>query len=335
MGGGASGTQRTVSEPWAGQKPYIEDVFNKAQTQYNYGDVNPYQGDTTADMSGYTQAMVNNMANYGQSAPGYMQYAQGQLWNTARGDSLNNYRQYNPELTNTASGAYLNAGNPYLQNAIGSATRPLTENFNENVMPSIDARFALGGRYGSPGAHGHAANEAAKNYMNQVGDIASGMSYQNYGDERSRQEAASGQLAGLYGQERANQMQAIGMAPSLQASDVQRMGLVGQAGAISEGYQQADLDAARNLYYEWRDAPWEELSRYNNIISGAGSGGWSNTATSGGRGGSAAMGAAGGALSGAASGAMIGSMFGPGYGTAIGAGVGALAGGAGGYYGSR
>lgn len=326
MGGSSGGTSKQISEPWASQKPYLEDIYASAGHLRNVTSAAPWTGASTVGPSAQTQQALNAAYSYGMTPSQLMSNSQGAAGVIAGGGLVNNFRAYHPELTKTASGAYLDAGNPYLQGAIGSATRPLVDNFQQSIMPAIAGQFALGGRYGSPGAHGAAVDKAAGGLMRQIGDIGASMSYQNYGDERSRQEAAAGQLAGLYGQERGMQMQAIGMAPGMQQADMQRLGLLGSVGQQYDTYSQNALNDAMRIYYEQRDAPWEQLSRYNAMITGAGTPGYTTTST-GGAGSNPAMGALGGALSGAGVGATVG---GP-WGALIGAGVGA----AGGYAASR
>lgn len=324
--GGSSGAQKTTSEPWSGQKDYLSDIYAEADKLGKWSSVGPYQGDTIANLSSYTQQAIPAMANYGASPTAYMQSAQANLGGVLNSDYLNTYRGFNPELAKTASGAYLDAGNPYMQNAMAAAAEPMKKAFNETVMPALDARFAMAGRYGSPGAHAAAANRAANDMMTQLNTQSTNMAYQGYDAERARQEAASGQLANIYNQERSNQMQAIGMTPGQQQADIQRLGLLGQAGQTEEGYWQRELDDQARRYQETRDEPWERLARWNSMITGAGTPGYTTTSTGGG-GGNAGMGALGGAMAGAGTGAAVG---GP-WGALIGAGVGA----AGGYAASR
>jgi hypothetical protein len=75
----------------------------------------------------------------------------------------------------TVGGDFLSAGNPYFQG--------MMTNLGNAMRPSIDSAFAGAGRGGS-GAH---ANAFASALADQGGRLA----YQNYGDERARQIAAS------------------------------------------------------------------------------------------------------------------------------------------------
>jgi len=82
----------------------------------------------------------------------------------------------NADLINyTAGGGFLNSGNPYFQGMVDQVGRA--------IRPNIDSVFAGNGRLGS-GAHANA-------YASALADQAGRMAYQNYGDERGRQIAAS------------------------------------------------------------------------------------------------------------------------------------------------
>lgn len=48
MGGGGSQTQTTQSEPWAGQQPYLRDIFRNAQSLYRQGPQEFWPGQTVA-----------------------------------------------------------------------------------------------------------------------------------------------------------------------------------------------------------------------------------------------------------------------------------------------
>ena len=75
----------------------------------------------------------------------------------------------------TVNGEFLSSGNPYFQGMVGQ--------IGQAIRPSIDSAFAGAGRLGS-GAHANA-------YASALADQAGKLAYQNYGDERGRQIAAS------------------------------------------------------------------------------------------------------------------------------------------------
>jgi len=86
--------------------------------------------------------------------------------------------------------------NPYLQTAMGSAIRPLTQNYQENVLSGITDQAAGAGQMGSS-RQGIAEGIAARGYMDQVGDITGRMASQNYSDAMQRMQSAIGQSQGV------------------------------------------------------------------------------------------------------------------------------------------
>jgi len=78
--------------------------------------------------------------------------------------------------------------NPYLQGAIKSAIRPLTQNYQENVLGGITDEFAAAGQHGGS-RQGIAEGIAGREYLQQVGDIGTEMAYGDYtgGQERMLQ----------------------------------------------------------------------------------------------------------------------------------------------------
>lgn len=288
MGGkSGGGTQTTSSEPWSGQKYFLRTAYKEAKNAYDQSKRDDYNlpFSTVTPLSYQTAAGRDALYDigHGKDASGAIQNQVA----SGYGDVL--------------SGKYLSAGNPYF----AAATAPVTQNFKENVLPEVNATFALGGRYGSPGAHAKAMSNATQDYMNTIGQ----MSYQNYGAER------------------ANMMNALPQATdTLQRASLARAQSTLGAGSISDAYEQAKLNELANRYYTQWAGPWENLSKYSSIVQGYGYPGGYTQQSAASPGGSPVAGALGGAMAGAAAGAPFGGW---------GAIPGAIIGGLGGYYGSR
>jgi len=75
--------------------------------------------------------------------------------------------------------------NPYLQQAQAAAIRPLTQNFQENVLGGITDEFAAAGQHGSS-RQGIAEGIAGREYLQQVADVGSNMAYQDYSAGQDR-----------------------------------------------------------------------------------------------------------------------------------------------------
>jgi len=171
IGGGqtqSSQSSRSNQDIWGEQSPYLKNLYGSAQSMFD----NPNQ----------------------DLAAGY--------------DMQRQYAQ-SPELQKTIGGAQgalafnldpRNAGNnPYLQKAMQSAIRPLTQNYQENVLSGITDQAVQSGQSGSS-RQGIAEGIAGRGYLDRVGDITSQMAYQDYGagmDRMGRAIDQSGAVANL------------------------------------------------------------------------------------------------------------------------------------------
>lgn len=255
----------TKTEPWGAVKEYLKGGYRDAQSIYNQGAPGYYPGQTVAPMSGFTKGSLDSMAQRGADGSPLINAAQGQL-------------------TNTLNGSYLEQGNPHLQNAIGAATRPVMQAYNDQIMPGLDSNFSSAGRYGS-GAHAMASADAGGQMMDQVGDISSQMTYQNYGDERQRQ------------------IQGMLFAPELAAQDYKDIGMLGQAGAGYDRHNQNVINADVQKYNYDQNSDWNFLSDYMGMLNGAPGG--STTVTQPQQGANPFTGALGGAMTGASIGSAM------------------------------
>lgn len=93
----------------------------------------------------------------------------GQQWGVSQAGANSNL------IARTVGGEFLDAGNPHFQGMLAQ--------IGQGIRPVIDSAFAANGRLGS-GAHANA-------FASAMGDVAGKLAYQNYGDERARQIAAS------------------------------------------------------------------------------------------------------------------------------------------------
>jgi hypothetical protein len=143
----------------------------------------------------------------------------------------------------TAMGGFLQ-GSPYQQQMIQAATRPLVQQFSEQVIPGISSQFSAAGRYGS-GAMQRAQGQATESFGRALGDVTSGIVGQDYARERAFQEAAIGQLAGLSQQDLANRLAGAGaLESSMRAGIGQQAGLFGQGAGIQQQNLATQLAAA-------------------------------------------------------------------------------------------
>lgn len=172
---------------------------------------------------------------YGRGQELLGQPAQSQLQQQA-GEQALQYGSGQP-LQNIIGGAQKALGmsldpsqrNPYLQKAMQTAINPLTQAYQENVLGGITDEAVQAGQTGSS-RQGIAEGIAGREYLQKVGDITSGMAYQDYGAGMDRMGRAIGQAGAV-----AN----LGMMPST---------IAGRVG----GAQQA--------------APWQQLQRQKGLL---------------------------------------------------------------------
>ena len=155
--------------------------------------------------------------------------------------------------------------NPYQQQYVDAAIRPLTQAYTEQALPAIrgGARMAGGSDYGST-RQGVAEGIMGRGYLDAVGDVTSRIN------------------TDLYGRNINAVQRAMGMSPMF----AQMMGVPGQmygsAGSVLQGQEQAEIGGEMDRYGYNRDIPWDENMAFMNMLQG-GSGG--TTTTSGGSGG--------------------------------------------------
>jgi hypothetical protein len=204
-----TGTQTATQSIDPMLKPYVEFGLQEARRLYeNPTPYAPFQtyvspsDTTTSALSGIQQRATSGNPLLGQ--------AQSQIGKTISGDYL--------------------SGNPFFQGAFQAATRPLEQQFGQNIM-DIRSKLSSAGRYGS-GAQSALEGRAAEGLATGMSDIAGKLAYQNYADERTRQQAAT--MA----------------APEMAMADYSDLTKLLGAGQLGEQYEQARIadELARYQY---------------------------------------------------------------------------------------
>lgn len=158
-------------------------------------------------------------------------------------------------LGQTASGAFL-GGSPYRQQMIESATRPLTQKFQTEVLPGIASGFSKAGRYGS-GAMGQAIGQASEQFGRAVGDVASNLTYADYARERQAQQQAQMGQAALA--QAAPSFFQMGFLPSQSLA---------QVGAAREAISAQPLQEQIRRYEYAQQIPYQQLQGYLSSVYG-------------------------------------------------------------------
>jgi len=256
-------------------------------------------------------------------------------------------------LRRTASGEFLNA-NPFQAQMMQAATRPLEQQFSQQVLPGISSLYSKSGRLGS-GAMERALGTATEGFGRALGDVTSNLAGSQFQAERGLQQQAAGTLGAQQQAALATQLQAAGGVGTSQFQELQRQ--LSASAAAPQIYAQqflpsqqlAQVGGAREsiaaqplqeqmarFAYEQR-LPYEQLSGYLSSVYGSPLGSFGTPApqpqftnsTIG-----ALGGALGGGIGGYALGSMLPSSFLGGYGGAAGGVIGGLLGGGlgGGYF---
>lgn len=243
-GGGGRGqtqTSQTGIDPML--KPYISYGLNEAQNLYRSQTPQYYQGQMYVSPSQATQGAIQANTNRAMAGNPLLPAAQQQQ-------------------QDVISGSYLNS-NPYFNQALGSAAQGATQAYNDAIRQA-QGGASMAGRYGS-NVSADLQNRAATTLSNTLANKYGELAYQNYNQERARQEAA-----------------AMG-APQLAAADYYDINQLLKSGQAQEGYQQKALEADINKFNFEQNLPYSKLSTYLGSVYGAPQGSVTQSTTSGGK----------------------------------------------------
>ena len=123
-------------------------------------------------------------------------------------------------LRQTAAGGFLNA-NPYQQQMIQAATRPLEQQFSQSVLPGIASLYSKSGRLGS-GSMERALGTATEGFGRALGDVTSNIAGTQFQAERGLQQQAAGALGAQQQAAFGTQLQAAGGLGAVQQQDLAR-----------------------------------------------------------------------------------------------------------------
>jgi len=222
-------------------QPYLGYGLQQAQRLYQAGGPQYYGGPTFVSPTTTTQTGLQALEARASLGNPLLQSAQNQL-------------------QNTVSGGFL-GGNPFFQGAFQPAAQAAETQF-KTTLGDIASKSSLAGRYGS-GAMGSLQDRATGAFGQQLANTAGQLAYQNYADERARQQAAT--MA----------------APQMAAADYQDIQNMLQAGQIREGYQgqQQQADIARFNFLQ--NQPQQNLQNYLSLVYGNPLGRVASSTTSG------------------------------------------------------
>ena len=274
FGGGGSQNSKTTTEPWKEQQPYLEKGFEEAEGIYDQGPAPYYPGQTYADMSGATQAGLAAQTGLATSGNPLVSGASNYATNTLTGQGDNPYASLlepgREGMTATARGDFL-TNNPYLDQVYGQAAGKVTQNFNEDILPNLNASLGMGGNAGST-MHELMLGKAGGELTDSLGTLAANIYGGDYAAERDRMTGAQSGLtsagAGLYGTGVNERMGAASLAPGLREAEYGDAAKLRDAGAAYEGQAGKVIEDDIKRFNYNQNADTAALQDYLSMISG-------------------------------------------------------------------
>jgi hypothetical protein len=237
----ASGQGQSVVDP--NILPYLQMGLQQAEKLFFQQQPSMYPGQTYVSPSEQTLGALARQEQIATGAQPVLQQAQQA------------YQQSLGTLGQTASGAFLQ-GSPYQQQMMAAATRPLTQQFEQQVLPGISSLYSRAGRYGS-GSMERALGTATEGYGRALGDITAGIAYKDYEAERNRQLEASKVQAAL-----------AEAAPSFYGAQFLPSQTLAQVGAAREQIASQPLQEAMQRYSFQQQLPYLQLQSYLSGVYG-------------------------------------------------------------------
>lgn len=292
-GGSSKSGTTTSTAPWSAQQPYLKTGFQSAAGLYNQYMGQPYySGDLYANMTPEQIAAAKGAAGWaggaGLDAYRGMMGNAGQFMNQSGNyiDLANRLGGYNPgdPTQSNISNAGQYANNPYLNGAIDAASRDVTRNLTEDVLPGINRQASGAGNTNSTRT-GIAEGIALRGAQDRIGDIASTIRADAYNNglnmsENARQANQSNMLnAWANGLTGLNNAIGRGMDMTNQGGQgvVNMYDLMGRAGDKFQQDNQGQINADYTRWQGQYNQPWDLLSKYMGAVGGSN---WGSTTTS-------------------------------------------------------
>ena len=194
------------------------------------------------------------------------------------------------------------ASNPWLDQAITASTRPITEAYQQDVLPGIRDSFQGAGQEFGGSRRAIADARATSDYMRSLGDTSAKLGL------------------GAYNTNIDAMVKALGLTPQTQSAQTAPATTTSAVGDVRQNLSQQQLNELISEFNYNELAPFLQSQDIISLISGIPGGSSSSVST----GNLAQQNPATKALGGAAAGASLGSALFPGAGTVAGAGLGGL-----------
>ena len=229
--------------------PYYKDILGKAQALYNERTkegYQPYQGPTIADFTPEQQQAFTGISGLvGQQAPVFQ-------------EAMDLTRTAAAPMTSEQMTQYMS---PYQQAVVDIEKREATKQYESQVVPALAAKAATTGGFGGS-RQAILEGMAADTQQRLLSDIQAKGSQQAYQDAVKRFQAdrtAAGQAGA----------QLATMAPNQFKAQLGELGAIQTIGEEKQRQQQTALDEAFRQYQLERNYPYDTMSRYQSVVTGA------------------------------------------------------------------
>lgn len=269
FGGGGSTNTVQQADPWAGQQPYLQDIYSIAAQNFTDHQPGPayYPGATyapmVADQYNIASRLIGNGAAGGtpalQSAQSAVTGALSPGYTSQTGAP---FAQSNDVLSRELSPDYLN---PWNSPSFGT----VVNNTLAKAIPAATASFTNGNR-GNSGLQTRAATMAA---TDAVGNLAQNQ----YQANQAIQNQAQQQAASNYLTQQGNQIKMAQLAPLLDTTATSDLTTALSAAGLGQQDTQNAINAAMQQWNYGQMLPWNQLSLFENAINGTGSPGGTTT----------------------------------------------------------
>lgn len=297
MGGLFSGSSKTSSTstsstgPSTFQQPYLTDLFNGAQSNYDSKSSTPwYSGELYAGLSDQGKSDLSTTRDYalnnGVGTANQLQSLGSSLMgNFGNADqAITNYLNFaNSDATSSnIAAANQYANNPYLNSQIDAANRDVSRTLNEQTLPGIDRQASATGNINSSRA-GVAAGVAQRGAADQMADTAATMRSQAYNNglqlgqnDRSSQIAALSNAIDKYTGLANSGVNALSSSSQV---GLNALNAVNSANSAEQADRQGQDTANYNSWYGNDTRQNDLLSQYAQLVA---SNQWGSTGTSSG-----------------------------------------------------
>lgn len=225
--------------------PYLTQGLERAQSLFLTGEQPAFfPGQTYVSPSAATTESIAQQEAVARQQSPLLQQAQNAYMQSAQG------------IGQTAGGSFLNA-NPYQQQMMQAATRPLQQSFSEQVLPGISSLYSKSGRLGS-GSMERALGTATEGYGRALGDITANIAGTQYQAERGLQQQAQMGLTNI-----------AQAAPSIYGQQYLPSQALGQVGAQQEALSSQALQDQMARYNFQQQLPYQQLQGYLSSVYGS------------------------------------------------------------------